>query len=232
MRELLAALDATRAALSGEQTLSRDSRAQVAFLNDQIATLRAELGRLSQALETAETRGMAQQAQIEDLSGRLNLALARKVEELARYRSEFFGRLRETLGNRPDIRIVGDRFVFQSEVLFGTGSATLEEAGKGQLLKLARTLIEIARTIPPEVNWLLRVDGHTDPRRIANFQFPSNWELSTARAISVVKFLVEQGIPSERLAATGFGEFQPLDAASGEEALARNRRIELKLDQR
>jgi chemotaxis protein MotB len=232
LAELVAALAASRQALTGEKAQSAEGQQQIGLLNQQIQALRAELARLTQALEGSESKGKAQQAQIEDLSGRLNLALARKVEELARYRSEFFGRLREAIGARPDIRIVGDRFVFQSEVLFGTGSAVLEEAGKAQLLKLARTLLDIALTIPPEVNWLLRVDGHTDPRRIATFQFPSNWELSTARAISVVKFLVEQGIPAERLAATGFGEYQPLEGGSAEDAYARNRRIELKLDQR
>jgi chemotaxis protein MotB len=151
---------------------------------------------------------------------------------LARYRSEFFGRLREVLGSRQDIRIVGDRFVFQSEVLFPSGSATLEESGKVQLAKLANTLLEIALRIPPEVNWIMRVDGHTDPRPISTPQFPSNWELSTARAISVVKFLVERGVPSDRLVAAGFGEYQPLDPSRSDDAFARNRRIEMKLDQR
>jgi chemotaxis protein MotB len=170
--------------------------------------------------------------QIADLGRRLNLALASKVEELARYRSEFFGRLREVLGTRQDVRIVGDRFVFQSEVLFPSASATLEEAGKDQLARLASTLLDIARKIPPEVTWILRVDGHTDLRPIATAQFPSNWELSTARAISVVKFLVDHGVPSDRLVAAGFGEYQPLDPGRSEDAFGRNRRIEIKLDQR
>ncbi|MEI6557810.1 MAG: peptidoglycan -binding protein [Rhodospirillaceae bacterium] len=232
IRELQATIESTRTALSGEQQQNGESARRIETLTAEIAALRTELTRLAAALDAAEARSGSQKLQITDLTGRLNAALANKVEELARYRSEFFGRLREAIGARPDIRIVGDRFVFQSEVLFPTGSATLQEAGKGQLAQLARTLIDIARTIPPDVNWILRVDGHTDPRRIATSQFPSNWELSTARAISVVKFLIEQGIPSERLAATGFGEFQPLDSGPGEDAFARNRRIELKLDQR
>ncbi len=232
LREVRAGADSARGALADEQRKSAENARRIDGLTAEIAALRAELTRLAAALDAAEARNGDQKLQITDLSGRLNAALASKVQELARYRSEFFGRLREAIGARPDIRIVGDRFVFQSEVLFPTGSATLQEAGKGQLAQLARTLIDIARTIPPDVNWILRVDGHTDPRRIATSQFPSNWELSTARAISVVKYLIDQGIPSERLAATGFGEFQPLEPGNGEDAFARNRRIELKLDQR
>jgi len=232
IKDLMVTVESAQAALSGEQQLTEAGRARIAALSAEITALRDQMTRLAASLEDSETRATSQQAQIGDLTGRLNTALASKVEELARYRSEFFGRLREAIGTRPDIRVVGDRFVFQSEVLFPTGSATLQEAGKGQLLQLARTLLDIARTIPPGVNWILRVDGHTDPRPIATYQFPSNWELSTSRAISVVKFLIEQGVPSERLAATGFGEYQPLDPGPGDEAFARNRRIELKLDQR
>jgi chemotaxis protein MotB len=232
LEELKLALDQTEAALTGEKTLTEEGRAQIAVLNQQIAALRDQLSRLTASLDLAESKTQEQQAQISDLGRRLNLALASKVEELARYRSEFFGRLREVLGTRQDIRIVGDRFVFQSEVLFPSASATLEEGGKDQLARLANTLLEIALRIPPGVNWILRVDGHTDPRPISTPQFPSNWELSTARAISVVKFLVERGVPAERLVAAGFGEYQPLDPSRGEEAFARNRRIEMKLDQR
>ncbi len=232
IKELVATLDTTQTALSGEQQTTGRNSQKIAELTAEIQALREQLARLTAALDASEARSGSQKATITDLTGRLNAALANKVEELARYRSEFFGRLREVIGTRPDIRIVGDRFVFQSEVLFPTGSATLQDAGKGQLAQLAHALLDIARTIPPDVNWILRVDGHTDPRRIATYQFPSNWELSTARAISVVKFLIEQGIPSERLAATGFGEFQPLDPGDGDDAFARNRRIELKLDQR
>ena len=195
LEELKLALDQTQAALAGEKKLTDEGRAEVAVLNQQLAALRDQLNRLTASLDLAELKSQEQQAQISDLGRRLNLALASKVEELARYRSEFFGRLREVLGSRQDIRIVGDRFVFQSEVLFPSASATLEESGKVQLAKLANTLLEIAGRIPPEVNWIMRVDGHTDPRPISTPQFPSNWELSTARAISVVKFLVERGVP-------------------------------------
>jgi chemotaxis protein MotB len=208
------------------------AQAEVEMLNDQIASLRQQLARIEEALKIEETKTKDQNVQIADLGKRLNLALAGKVEELARYRSEFFGRLREVLGNRPDIRIVGDRFVFQSEVLFPSGSADLTPQGLAQISQLSKTLLEIAKTIPSNINWLLRVDGHTDRVPISTAQFPSNWELSTARATSVVKQLIADGIPPDRLAAAGFGEYQPLDPANTPEAFARNRRIELKLDQR
>ncbi|HKO08006.1 MAG TPA: OmpA family protein, partial [Alphaproteobacteria bacterium] len=169
---------------------------------------------------------------IADLGKRLNIALASKVEELARYRSEFFGRLREILGNRPEIRIVGDRFVFQSEVLFPSGSADLNPQGQVTLKRLAQTLAGITPKIPAAINWILEVDGYTDKRPIATRHFPSNWELSSARATAVAKFLIASGIPPEHLSAAGFGEYQPIDAAENEAAYAKNRRIELKLTQR
>ena len=197
-----------------------------------MAALREQLKRIEAALDVSEAKSTEQNVVIADLGRRLNLALASKVEELARYRSEFFGRLREVLGNRRDIRIVGDRFVFQSEVLFESGSAELGIEGAQQLAALAMALIEIARQIPAELHWILRVDGHTDRVPIATARFPTNWELSTARALSVTHFLVDQGIPPDRLAATGFGEFQPLDPRNDEIAFRRNRRIELKLTQR
>ena len=215
-----------------EHKLSESARAQVALLNRQMAALRSQLRELSAMLESSEDLAEDQKVQIMSLGKRLNAALATKVQELSRYRSEFFGRLREMLGDHPGIRIVGDRFVFQSEVLFASGSADLAEAGQVQMAQLAATLREIAGTIPKEINWVLRVDGHTDKVPIATYQFPSNWELSTARAISVVKFLMSQGILADRLAATGFGEHQPLDPRDDEIAYRRNRRIELKLTQR
>ena len=221
-----------RQALAEQQQLSEEAQLQVTLLNRQLAALREQLATLSEALDLAETKNTEQEVQIADLGKRLNVALASKVQELARYRSEFFGRLREALGNRQDIRIVGDRFVFQSEVLFASGSATIAEAGQVQLAQLASTLREISGNIPKELEWVLRVDGHTDRAPISTAAFPSNWELSTARAVSVVKFLIGQGIPAERLAATGFGEFQPLDAGRDEIAYRRNRRIEFKLTQR
>ena len=219
------------ASLSGEQGETGKAREQVDVLNQQIAALRDQLAKIGAVLDASEKKSEEQKIQIAELGSRLNQALAAKVQDLARYRSEFFGRVRETLGNRPDVRIVGDRFVFQSELLFPSGSATLEEAGKVRLAELARTLIEIGKQIPPDINWVLRVDGHTDNRPV-RLQFASNWELSAARAISVVKYLIDQGIPPERLAAAGFGEYQPLDPGTSDEALARNRRIEVKLDQR
>lgn len=215
-----------------QQALSEKSRTEVVLLNQQIAALRRQLATLSTALEASETLNREQNARILDLGKRLNTALATKVQQLARYRSEFFGRLRDILGNQNNIRIVGDRFVFQSEVLFNSGQAVLEQGGREQMITLARTLQELTQKIPDDLDWVLRVDGHTDIQPIATATFPSNWELSTARAISVVKFLIAQGIPAQRLAATGFGEFQPLDPARTPAAFRKNRRIELKMTQR
>jgi chemotaxis protein MotB len=230
--DLMARLAKTETDVEAQRDLSDEAQAQVQLLNRQILALRQQLADLATALEVAETANKEKEVQIADLGRRLNVALASKVQELARYRSEFFGRLREVLGTRKDVRIVGDRFVFQSEVLFETGSADLGGAGQQQLGDLAQALIEIAVRIPKNLPWVLRVDGHTDRIPIHTPEFPSNWELSTARAISVVRFLIEQGISADHLAATGFGEFQPLDPGSTEEALRRNRRIELKLTQR
>jgi chemotaxis protein MotB len=219
-------------ALSSEQELSGKQRDQIADLTNALNAFKEQMAQLQALLSDAEAKAKTDQAQIADLGKRLNLALAGRVEELARYRSEFFGRLREVLGNRPDIRIVGDRFVFQSEVLFPSGSADLNPDGRKQIDSLAQTLKEIAARIPKEINWVLRVDGHTDKVPISTPEFPSNWELSTARAVAVVKVLIADGIPPERLAAAGFGEYQPLDPADTPAAYQRNRRIELKLDQR
>ena len=218
--------------LSDAQKLTDDQQREIEIMNRQLTALRQQLARLAVALDASEANAQQQQVQIVDLGKKLNIALAGKVEELARYRSEFFGKLREVLGDRPDVRIVGDRFVFQSEVLFDSGSAELGDPGREQLAKFAATLLEITSKIPTEINWVLRVDGHTDKRPISNPQFASNWELSTARAIAVVKFMQSQGVPPERLVAAGYGEYQPLDASDSEDAYARNRRIELKLDQR
>ena len=215
-----------------EKALTKKQKAQVGLLNQQIAALRLEIQRLNLALEASEAKDKKDEATITDLGRRLNRALASKVQELKRYRSEFFGRLRELLGQRRGVRVVGDRFVFQSEVLFASGSAQLEFDGQEQIAKLATTLVEISKQIPPEINWVLRVDGHTDSIPIATAKFPSNWELSAARAISVVKFMIQQGVPANRLAAAGFGEFQALDMRTGEIANRRNRRIEFKLTQR
>jgi len=188
---------------------------------------------LEEALDASEKRDKESQTRIADLGQRLNVALAQRVQELSRYRSEFFGRLRAILGNRPDIRIVGDRFVFQSEVFFDTGQATLLPEGKAELDKVAGALTDLDKQIPSEIAWVLRVDGHTDVRPIYNNPiFKSNWELSSARAISVVQYLVSLGVPAQRLVAAGFAEFQPLDPGNTEDAYRRNRRIELKLTER
>lgn len=218
--------------LTKERELSKEARAHAALLNQQLEAIRQELNRLNAALAASEAASIGQKAQIASLGQRLNQALASKVEELSRFRSEFFGRLREVLGKDPGIRIEGDRFVFQSEVLFTTGSSEMGEEGQAQIARLAATLLDLGKRIPPGINWILRVDGHTDRMRIANERYPSNWELSTARALSVVRVLIAKGIPAERLAATGFGEYQPLDPGTDEIAFRRNRRIELKLDQR
>ena len=219
-------------ALDSEKRVTARALAQVELLNQQIAALRRQLAALESTLEASEKRDKESQSRISDLGQRLNVALAQRVQELSRYRSDFFGRLREILGTRPDIRVVGDRFVFQSEIFFDSGSAVLRPEGRFELDKLASALVDLEKQIPLEIAWVLRVDGHTDIRPIATSQFPSNWELSTARALSVVRFLQGEGIAPERLAATGFGEFQPLDPDRTEDAFRRNRRLELKLTER
>ncbi|MDP7543119.1 MAG: peptidoglycan -binding protein [Alphaproteobacteria bacterium] len=221
----------SKSMLAQERELTRKQRDALDLLNQQIAAMRSQLVALNEALEAAEKKDEENQVKISNLGKRLNVALAGKVQELAKYRSEFFGRLREVLGERKDIRVVGDRFVFQSEVLFDSGSDALGLEGQVQLDRLAETLLEIAVTIPEGLDWILRIDGHTDLVPISNERFRSNWELSAARAISVVKFLVKVGIPANRLAATGFGEFSPLDPQKDEIAFRRNRRIEIKLTQ-
>jgi len=225
-------LGAKTTALGKQKEISAAAKAQLALLNQQMAAVRQQLADLSEALEISEQKDKDAQAKIANLGKRLNAALASKVHQLAKYRSEFFGRLREVLGDRSDIQIVGDRFVFQSEVLFSSGSAEIAKGGQVQLTQFATTLTEIASKMPGEIDWVLRVDGHTDRRPIKTAQFPSNWELSAARAISVVKFLKAQGLPSKRLAAAGFASFFPLDERRDEIAYRRNRRIEMKFDQR
>lgn len=219
-------------ALDSEKQLSSRMQAMVELLNQQITALRRQLAALEAALDASEKRDKDSQTRIADLGQRLNVALAQRVQELARYRSEFFGRLRAILGNRADIRVVGDRFVFQSEVFFDAGQAALLTDGRSELDRLASALVELEKQIPAEIPWVLRVDGHTDIRPIASAQFPSNWELSSSRAISVVQYLISKGISPQRLVAAGFGEFQPLDPEKTEEAFRRNRRIELKLTER
>jgi chemotaxis protein MotB len=224
--------DKAEQALAAEKRVSSDALARVDALNAQIVALREQLTRIAAALDLSEAKAKTQEAKIADLGKKLNLALVNKVEELSRYRSEFFGRLRDILGDRPGIRVVGDRFVFQSEVLFAPGSADLSDDAKKALDPVIGALKEIAAKIPPDIDWMLRVDGHTDHRPISNAQFPSNWELSTARALSVVRYAISQGIPAERLAAAGFADLQPIDPADTPEAYRKNRRIELKLTER
>ena len=219
--------------LDAERQLSQRALSQVELLNQQIAALRSQIGALEAALEVSEARDRESNAKIADLGRRLNVALAQRVQELNRYRSDFFGRLREILSDRENIRIVGDRFVFQSEVLFPSGSEIINDAGREEMRKLAGAILELQREIPPEIEWVLRVDGHTDTIPLSGTgRYRDNWELSSARATSVVKYLIENGVAPERLVAAGFGEFQPLDPADTQEARNRNRRIELKLTER
>ena len=218
--------------LDTEKQVSARAMSQIELLNQQIAALRRQLASLEDALESSEKKDKESQARIADLGQRLNVALAQRVQELAKYRSEFFGRLRSVLGNRPDIRVVGDRFVFQSEILFDSGSAGLRSDAYTELDSLASAIMELEKQIPPDLAWVLRVDGHTDVRPISNPQFPSNWQLSAARAIAVVQYLVGKGVSPQHLVAAGFGEFQPLDLETTEDAYRRNRRIELKLTER
>jgi chemotaxis protein MotB len=219
-------------ALEGERSLAARTAAQVEILNQQILALRRQLAALEEALNITEQKDRESQARISDLGQRLNVALAQRVQELTRYRSDFFGRLRNVLASRPEFRVVGDRFVIQSEILFDAGQAALNPLGYPELDKVAAALMDAAREIPPDISWVLRVDGHTDRRPINSVQFPSNWELSAARAIAVVRYLVTRGIPENRLLAAGFAEFQPLETGEGDDVFRRNRRIELKLTER
>jgi len=232
IRDLESRYRESSAALAREKEFTLAAKREVDLLTRQLASLRKQLSILNTALEASEKKDQDQQAVIKNLSQRLNAALASKVQELNQFRSEFFGRLRKILGGRSDIRVQGDRFIFQSEILFASGSAVLGIEGQQEMTKLAVALKEISQTIPGSINWVLRVDGHTDKLPIRTAQFPSNWDLSTARALSVVKFLISQGIPAQRLAATGFGQFHPLDTSDSPAALKRNRRIEMRLTQR
>ncbi len=218
--------------LSDKTALSSEAQARVDLLNQQLLQLRRQMAALQEAIGAWEAKDKESQARISDLGARLNIVLAKQVQELQRYRSDFFGRLRELLRDRKDIRVVGDRFVFESEVLFPSGQATMTVEGLAAIDQLATAIVELERSIPPEIDWALQVDGHTDSRRIASAQFPSNWELSSARATTVVKFLISRGVPPKRLVAAGYGEFQPLEEGTSDEVLRRNRRIELKLTNR
>lgn len=219
--------------LENEKQISQRALSQVELLNQQIAALRNQIAALESALDVSEQKDKESQTQIADLGRRLNVALAQRVQELSRYRSDFFGRLRQILGDRPDIRIVGDRFVFQSEVLFATGSADINDQGKVELNKVASAIVELVSEIPTDIPWVLQINGHTDKQPISGGgRFRSNWELSSARAISVVEYFISQGIPPDRLVAAGYGEFQPLEEGDTPDVYAKNRRIELKLTER
>lgn len=218
--------------LDTQKKITNEALAKVEILNQQLSALRLQLAAIQESLDASEAKDRESQVKIADLGQRLNVALAKKVQELARYRSDFFGKLREALGDRPDFQVVGDRFVFASDVLFDSGAADLKPEAAPQLDKLADALKELETKIPPDVSWVMRVDGHTDIKPITSAQFPSNWELSSARAISVVRYLMDKGVPANRLVAAGFAEFQPLDPGDSDESLRKNRRIELKLTER
>jgi chemotaxis protein MotB len=218
--------------LADKTNLSSEAQAKVDMLNQQLLQLRRQMAALQEVIGAWEAKDKDSQARISDLGARLNVVLAKQVQELQRYRSDFFGRLRELLRDRKDIRVVGDRFVFESEVLFPSGQATMTVEGLATIDQLATAILELERSIPREIDWTLQVEGHTDIRPIASFQFPSNWELSSARATSVVKYLVGRGVSPKRLVTAGYGEFQPLEDGTTEEVLRRNRRIELKLTNR
>jgi chemotaxis protein MotB len=225
-------LDTSKKDLVAATDLNVKSAAQVELMNRQLAALREQLSKLSAALDLANANIKNKDVKIADLGAQLNLALANKVNQLEKYRSEFFGKLREALGNRADIRVVGDRFIVPTDILFDTGSADLNPSAQTSLNQLAQTLNQVAAEIPSTLDWVVRIDGHTDKRPIHTDQFPSNWELSTARAVAIVKYLVVQGIPANRLSANGFGQFQPLDPADTPDAYAKNRRIEIQLTNR
>ncbi|SCW85566.1 peptidoglycan -binding protein [Ancylobacter rudongensis] len=218
--------------LGQEKDAAAQAAAQIAILNQQIAALRRQIAALEEALNISDQKDKESQSRLADLGRRLNVALAQRVQELTRYRSDFFGRLRAILGDRPDVRVVGDRFVFQSEIFFDRAAAQLRDDALPALDKLATALIELEKQIPADLPWVLRVDGHTDDRPISTPLYPSNWELSAARAIAVVQYLAQRGVSPQHLVAAGFGEYQPIDSGSDDEARARNRRIELKLTER
>ncbi len=230
--ERMAQLEESQTALSTQTELSDRAIAQVELLNRQLLALREQLAELDSALDLARAQSAAKDLRIEELGRELNRALAEKVNELQRYRSDFFGKLREALGDRDDIQIVGDRFIVPSELLFASATDELSAAARPELNKLAQSLRDLTGQIPAEIDWVLRIDGHTDKRPISTARFPSNWELSTSRAIAIVKYLIDAGIPPERLAANGFGEFRPLDPADSDAAYRINRRIEIQLTNR
>jgi len=232
IQALFALIGEQKETLEDQRTLTADARAEVALLNQKINLLSIQLTEIGKALKLSEFEREEQKEQISDLGRRLNIELARKVNDLERYRSEFFGRLREIIADNPMIRIEGDRFLLQAELLFPSGNADLSDQGKLELQELAGVLKDISAGIPDDLQWILRVDGHTDKIPIRSQQYPSNWELSTARAVSVVRYLASEGIPEERMTAAGFSKFHPIDTADTDQAYRKNRRIEIKLTSR
>ena len=230
--QMAAQLDTSKKDLVAATDLNAKSAAQVELLNRQLAAVQDQLKQITAALEIANKNVKDKDVKIAELGKELNIALANKINQLEKYRSEFFGKLREALGNRPDIQVVGDRFVVPTDILFDTGSAELSPDAQASMAKLAKTLNEVVAEIPSSLDWVLRIDGHTDKRPIHTDQFPSNWELSTARATAIVKQLAVQGIQPRHLSANGFGQFQPLDPKDSEAAYAKNRRIEIQLTNR
>ncbi|AKV96603.1 MULTISPECIES: peptidoglycan -binding protein [unclassified Marinobacter] len=212
--------------------VSASQQAMILRLSNQIASLREQLRQIASALELQEQMTADKEQELEQVSRRLNTLLAERVNQLEQYQSEFFARLRDILAGNENVRIVGDRFLLPSELLFASASAELGEEGRQELDKLAKLLLDVSAKIPEDVDWILRIDGHTDVIPINTPRFPSNWELSTARAVAVVRYLAAQGVPERRMAAAGFGEFFPVAEGTSPEALQRNRRIELKLTDR
>ena len=209
-----------------------DALAQISRLSEDIKILSNEIQLLNNLLESKEAEIASNKIELGELGDRLNRVLTSELYKLQKYRSEFFGQLSETLGQREDIQIKGDRFIFQSEILFESGSTDIQSGGRVALSLIAKTLMDLSNQIPTDLNWILQVDGHTDKVPISTARFPSNWELSHARALEVVKFFIQQGIPADKLSANGYGEHQPISLGSSPEDLKLNRRIELKITQR
>ena len=215
-----------------QTTSLNDALAQISRLSEDIKILSNEIQLLNNLLDSKEAEIASNKIELGELGDRLNRVLTSELYKLQKYKSEFFGQLSETLGQREDIQIKGDRFIFQSEILFESGSADIQAGGRVALSLIAKTLIDLSNQIPTDLNWILQVDGHTDKIPIATARFPSNWELSHARALEVVKFFIQQGIPADKLSANGYGEHQPISLGSSPEDLKLNRRIELKITQR
>jgi len=209
-----------------------EALAQISRLSEDIKILSNEIQLLNNLLDSKEAEIASNKIELGELGDRLNRVLTSELFKLQKYKSEFFGQLSETLGQREDIQIKGDRFIFQSEILFESGSADIQVEGRAALSLVAKTLIDLSDQIPTDLNWILQIDGHTDMVPIATSRFPSNWELSHARALEVLKFFIQQGIPADKLSANGYGEHQPISLGSSPEDLKLNRRIELKITQR